>query len=82
MQTSTKFHIHFMTISGVSKKLLFLSLTILLFTACSNNRYTQNSKEIDIIKAVLNDYDYQNWDTLVMRYADSAKIFHNTRTTI
>lgn len=64
------------------KTLLLFGLTIVLFTSCKDGRYSQNSPEIETIKAVLNDYDYQNWDTLVMRYADSAKIYHNTRTKV
>jgi hypothetical protein len=47
--------------------------------SCKDGRYSQNSSEIEVIKAMLNDYDYQNWDALVMHYADSAQIFHNSR---
>lgn len=63
------------------KKLVLLSLAILVFVSCQNNskRYTQSSPEIDIVKGVLNDYDYQKWDSLTLRYADTAKIYHNSR---
>jgi len=49
---------------------------------CQKSRYTQSSPEIETIKAVLNHYDYLNWDSLVVHYADTAKIYHNSRTNI
>jgi hypothetical protein len=62
------------------KKLLGLGLLILSIVSCNNSqRYTQNSKEIDIVKATINYYDYQKWDSLVMHYADTAKVYYNTR---
>lgn len=66
------------------KQLMLIGFAILTFVSCQNNskRYTQSSPEIDIVKAALNDYDYQNWDTLVTRYADTAKIYHNTRANV
>lgn len=62
------------------KKLLGLGLLLLVIVSCNNSqRYTQNSAEIDIVKATINHYDYQNWDSLVMNYADTAKVYYNTR---
>ena len=62
------------------KKLSGISLLLLVLISCNNSkRYTQNSAEIDIVKATINYYDYQNWDSLVMNYADTAKVYYNTR---
>ena len=64
------------------KKIILIGLITFLCFACQKQRYTQDSPEIETIKAVLTHYDYQNWDSLVTHYADTAKIFHNTRTNI
>jgi len=62
------------------KKLLGLGMLLLAIVSCNNSqRYSQNSKEIDIVKATINYYDYQKWDSLVMNYADTAKVYYNTR---
>lgn len=41
-------------------------------------RYTQNSPEIDSFRAVIDSYDNKNWDDLVSKYADTAKVFFNS----
>ncbi len=66
------------------KQLILIGFALLIFASCQNNskRYTQHSPEIETVKAALNDYDFQNWDTLIMHYADTAKIYHNTRTNV
>ena len=62
------------------KKLLGLGLLLLAIVSCNDSqRYSQNSKEIDIVKATINHYDYQKWDSLVINYADTAKVYYNTR---
>lgn len=62
---------------------LILGAVLLCILSCQNsNRYTQESPEIEIVKQALQDYDYQEWDKLVAHYADTAKIFHNTRVNI
>lgn len=64
------------------KPFTLLAFVMLLFTSCQNkdsNRYTQDSEEIEIVKATINDYDYHKWDALSSRYADSAQIFYNSR---
>ena len=62
------------------KNILGLSMILLIIISCNNSRrYSQNSIEIDIVKASINHYDYQNWDSLVMNYADTAKVYYNTR---
>ena len=62
---------------------LILGLLMLGVMSCQNSkRYTQESPEIEVVKQALQDYDYQNWDQLVSHYADTAKIFHNSRINI
>jgi len=67
------------------KKLTLLAFIVILFTACQNNsspRYSQDSPEIETVKASVNDYDYQKWENLVSHYADTAKIYYNSRVNI
>lgn len=61
------------------KKLFFVGLAIVLFTACDqkNTRYTQQSPEIDRYKKSIEDYENQNWEALAAHYADTAKIMNN-----
>ena len=68
-------------VSKSMKNLFLLGLLTLLFVSCQEKktRYTQQSAEIDIVKATINYYDYQKWDSLVMNYADTAKVYYNTR---
>ncbi|MBU2940231.1 nuclear transport factor 2 family protein [Lacinutrix sp. C3R15] len=62
------------------KNVIALGLLLLVLASCNKkNRYTQDSPEIDIVKAVINNYDYQKWDSLTMNYADTAKVYYNTR---
>ena len=60
------------------KKLILLSLTIVLFTACNQEkRYTQQSPEIDTYKKVMEDYKTLNWEDYPTHYSDTAKIANN-----
>ncbi|VAV86196.1 hypothetical protein MNBD_BACTEROID02-232 [hydrothermal vent metagenome] len=63
------------------KKLVLLSFTVILFTACQNNkpeRFTTTSPEIDVVKTLVKDYHDGNWEAWLTHYADTAKIYHNT----
>lgn len=66
------------------KNLIFTVLIFTFLTACQNDkiRYTQESSEIELVKATINDYDFQNWESLVSRYEDSAQVFYNSRKNI
>ncbi|MFL0354682.1 hypothetical protein [Xanthomarina sp. GH4-25] len=65
------------------KNLVLIGCLLFLFTSCNNkHRYTQESEEIEIVKANINDYDYQEWDKLKSHYADSAQVFYNSRSRI
>lgn len=60
--------------------MILLAMATLYFTSCqeSKPRYFTSSKEIDVIKAIVNDYEKGNWDSWMSHYADSAKIYHNS----
>lgn len=61
------------------KKLLLFGLGIVLFTACNpEQRYAQNSPEVEIFKAVIKDYNDQDWEAMKAHYADTAKTYNNT----
>ena len=61
------------------KKLFLLGLTLLLFISCKQqeSRYTQSSPEIDTFKSLINDYNTKNYESLVSKYADTAKTNFN-----
>lgn len=60
------------------KKLILAGLTLGLFIACQNQeRYTQESAQIDTYKKVITDYENQDWESFAMHYADTAKIANN-----
>ena len=63
------------------KKLSFLVLALFVFVACQQKgpeRYTNASTEIDVVKALLKDYNAGNWESWVSHYADTAKVYHNS----
>lgn len=61
------------------KKVVVLTMTIVLFIACNQKqRYTQNSPEIDALKSVIKSYNDQNWEGMTSHYADTAKTFNNS----
>lgn len=62
------------------RNLIFVALVIVTAWSCkqAETRYTQNSPEIDQIKGMVADYLAGNWDTFQARYADTAKLYHNT----
>ncbi len=60
------------------KKLVLLGFAILLFTACEK-RYTETSPEIDVVKALIEDYETGDWVGWRSHYSDTAKSYHNTK---
>ena len=62
------------------KKLLVLGLITLFFVACQQGpaRYTNASPEVDAIKAHIKDYNAGQWTEWAGRYADTAKLYHNS----
>lgn len=60
------------------KNLFFVGLFIVLFVSCVNQeRYTQNSPEIETVKSIIKDYDSKNYDNLISHFADTASIAIN-----
>ena len=76
-----KTHKHLYFKSVVRKKLFLLGFIVILFAACQSNsskQYTKTSPEIDVVKALVKDYQDGNWEAWASHYADTAKIYHNT----
>jgi hypothetical protein len=62
------------------KNLILIGCLLIFLSSCEKKpRYTQDSEEIEIVKAAINDYDYQEWEKLMSHYADTAHIYYNTR---
>jgi len=59
------------------KKVIFLAMTVILFTACqqTEKRYTQLSPEIETVKKHIANYNAKTYDTSIM--ADTAKSYFN-----
>ncbi|MCX7547104.1 nuclear transport factor 2 family protein [Xanthomarina sp. F1114] len=65
------------------KNITLIGFLLLLITSCSNApRYTQNSEEIELVKAAISNYNYQEWDKLMSLYADTAHIYYNSRSVV
>jgi hypothetical protein len=62
------------------RKLALLAVIGLLVFACKQGetRYTQSSAEIDTYKAMIAAYEGADWDNYTAKFADTAKIYHNT----
>ena len=54
-------------------------LVLFIITACqdSEQRYTQQSSEIETVKKLINNYNNKTYDTSM--YADSSKTFYNSK---
>lgn len=64
------------------KNLVFVCLTIVFLSACKDSappRYASASPEIDVVKALLKDYEEGNWEGWMSHYADTAKLHHNSK---
>ena len=60
------------------KKLLLLGLAVLLFAACQQEqRYTQQSPEIDTVKKLIKNYNDKTYDASI--YSDTSKTYYNTK---
>lgn len=61
------------------KKIVLLGLAIVLFLSACNQeqRYTQQSPEIDSYKKLMESYKTKNWADYPKHYADTAKIANN-----
>ncbi len=63
------------------KKVVLLFFAGVLLLNCNQpQRYTQDSNEINAVKAIVNAYDNKDWETLTSHYADSSKsVFNKTK---
>lgn len=60
------------------KKLFVLGFAVLLFAACQQEqRYTQQSQEIDTVKKLIKNYNDKTYDASI--YADTSKTYYNTK---
>ncbi len=62
------------------KNLILFGLVGLLMFSCKQpvERWTNKSPEIDVVKALISDYEAGNWDAWTGHYADTAKMYHNS----
>jgi len=61
------------------KRIILIGFAIVLFIACQKQeqRYTQNSPEIETVKKLIDNYNNKTYDTSI--YADSSKTYYNTK---
>jgi len=66
------------------KNLLLLGLALILFTACQKQeqRYFAESTEINTVKAGIAAYESGDWDTWKGHFADTAKIYVNSKNSV
>ena len=62
------------------KKLIFLGITMIIFTACQQQeqRYFGESAETKTLQAGISAYENGDWDTWRSHFADTAKIYVNS----
>ncbi|GAA4321569.1 hypothetical protein GCM10023115_49230 [Pontixanthobacter gangjinensis] len=67
------------------KKFILILLIAGLAASCGDTskekeevRYTQDSEEINTLKAAIADYEKGDWQAMQKHYADTAKIYHNS----
>ncbi len=67
------------------KFILIGGLTLILFTACQEKheqRYFAESAEIEVLKAGISAYESADWDVWKGHFADTAKIYVNSKESI
>lgn len=66
------------------KNIFYSGLIALLLVGCQPQgpeRYSTSGTEIDMVKALLADYEQGNWDAWHTKYADTAKVYYNNMQT-
>jgi len=68
------------------KKIFIIFLISAVTISCTEKnkenekvRYTQNSEEINTVKELIQNYENGEWDKYKSHYADTAKIYYNSR---
>lgn len=62
------------------KNLLFIAVCAALLIGCQpqgEERYSTTGPEIDMVKALIADYEQGNWEAWNEAYADTAKVYYN-----
>lgn len=61
------------------KKVILYGLALIVICACQNSdqRYTQQSEEIDVVKKLISNYNNKTFDVSI--YADTSKTYYNTK---
>lgn len=60
------------------KNLIFTGLVLVLFSACKEQRYTQQSPEIETVKTLISEYNAKNYSAVVSHFADTANVYFNS----
>lgn len=60
------------------KKLLLTGVVLLFLTSCQNQRYTQQSKEIETVKKLITNYNAKEYEAVVSYFADTANVYFNS----
>ena len=65
----------------IMKNFIYTVLALLLFVACKDAavRYASSSPEIDSLKSLVKDYEAGDWEAWMAHYADTAKVYHNSK---
>lgn len=61
------------------KKIFLIGLAVIFFISCEQKaeRYSTSGPEVDLVKALLADYEKGDWDSWMEKYADTAKVYYN-----
>ncbi len=62
------------------KRSILAFIIIIAVVSCKQgpDRWTNQSPEIDVVKALIKDYEAGDWEAWKGHYADTAKLYHNT----
>jgi len=63
------------------KNIFYVLLATILIVSCQPQgpeRYSTTGPEIDMVKALVADYEQGNWESWAEKYADTAKVYHNS----
>jgi hypothetical protein len=62
------------------KNIIFVAVIAFSVISCKQgpDRWTNQSAEIDVVKALISDYNAGNWEAWKGHYADTVKMYHNS----
>lgn len=83
MKIIKTFHEYLFNNRNVSKKLILLGFTVILFTACQQDkRYFAESAETKTLEAGIAAYESGDWDQWKSHFVDTAKIYVNSNKSV